>query len=128
MTTREQAVAARAASRAVQRLPSEARLAALERMAVALTENAQAICEANARDIDEAKAAVETGSMDANLLGRLRITEERLDVLATGDRDVADADFFDSALTTVLAEDELLTEVKLPALPPRATAPSSASA
>ncbi len=89
MTTREQAVAARAASRAVQRLPSEARLAALERMAVALTENAQAICEANARDIDEAKAAVETGSMDANLLGRLRITEERLDVLATGVRDVA---------------------------------------
>ena len=38
----------------------------------------------------------------------------------SGDRDVAAADFFDSALTTVLAENELLTEVKLPALPPGA--------
>ena len=35
-----------------------------------------------------------------------------------GSRTVAAADFFDGALTTVLAEDELLTAVTLPPLPP----------
>ncbi len=34
-----------------------------------------------------------------------------------GERQVAAADFFDGALTTVLAEDELLTEIALPPLP-----------
>ncbi len=37
----------------------------------------------------------------------------------SGVRRVAAADFFKGALTTALAEDELLTEVALPALPPR---------
>ena len=38
----------------------------------------------------------------------------------SGNRDIAASDFFEGALTTVLAEDELLTGVNLPALPPGA--------
>ena len=36
----------------------------------------------------------------------------------SGSRNIAAADFFDGALATIMTEDEILTEVKLPGLPP----------
>ncbi len=39
--------------------------------------------------------------------------------LKTTRRTIAAAEFFASALSTILAEDEILTEIRLPALPPR---------
>ncbi len=39
--------------------------------------------------------------------------------LKTTQRTIAATDFFASALSTILAEDEILTEITLPALPPR---------
>lgn len=92
MTTREQAIAAREASREIQRLSSAERLSALERMAVALTDQAAAICEANDRDMVAAQGSVDSGSMDTNLLARLSISEDRLTSLASGIRDVAAQD------------------------------------
>jgi carbon-monoxide dehydrogenase medium subunit len=39
--------------------------------------------------------------------------------LKTTQRTIAGADFYQGALTSVLADDEILTEIQLPALPPR---------
>lgn len=90
MTPREQAHAARDASRVLQRLPSEAREAALRRVADALVARSSEILAANAEDVAEGEAAVAAGRMSGALAARLRLTEARLASLADGIREIAD--------------------------------------
>jgi len=84
MTPTDLAHAARAASRRVQSLPSHSRQAALHAMAAALSERRQEILDANALDMVEAEKQVATGRMSSALAARLKLTPEKLDVLAEG--------------------------------------------
>jgi delta-1-pyrroline-5-carboxylate synthetase len=92
MTPREQALAARQGARALVALDSEARGAALHRIADALVARADVICAANTEDVVEAQRLVDAGELAPELLKRLRINEERLAALADGLRTLADMD------------------------------------
>ncbi len=70
---------ARAASRALARLDTATKDAALEAMASGLRDRADEILEANARDVE---AGAEAG-LTAALIDRLTLTEERLDGIAS---------------------------------------------
>ncbi|TNE88943.1 MAG: glutamate-5-semialdehyde dehydrogenase [Deltaproteobacteria bacterium] len=85
MTPREQAVAAREASRVLQALDSEARSALLRRMADALDAHRPRILEANAADLAEADGLSEA------LRARLGLSEGKLETLAAGLRTLADS-------------------------------------
>ena len=89
MTPSELARAARAASRQVQALPTAARQAGLQAMAVALSERKEEILEANALDLAEAATRVKAGELSVALAARLKLTGEKLDVLSNGLRSLA---------------------------------------
>lgn len=78
--------AAKSASRKIGIADNELRNAALEAIATALTERAQEIYDANAKDI----AAAEANSMSASMLDRLRLTEARVADMAKGARELLD--------------------------------------
>lgn len=82
---RKAAVAARAASRQLQALPTAARQAVLERIAVALENAEDEIMAANAKDVEQSEAA---GVEDA-LMQRLRLKPEKIKQLAKGVRAIA---------------------------------------
>ena len=84
MTPREQAVAARDASRVLQALTSTERANLLRRMATALLDNQAVILEANANDLDAGEALSEA------LKARLGLTEKKLQTLAAGLTALAD--------------------------------------
>lgn len=84
-TLRDLVAAAKAASRKVATLPTEAKDRALLRMADALAAHEPAILEANARDL---AAASERGLSDA-MADRLRLTPERIATMADALREVA---------------------------------------
>ncbi len=81
------AKAAKLAAPALAGASDEAVDAALEGMATRLTAARGSILEANRADV----AAAEAGGMSAGLLDRLRITDERLDAMASALRLLADA-------------------------------------
>ncbi len=89
MDARQQAVAAREASRVLQRLTGAQRNAALQRVATALVERADEILEANAADVADGEAAVAAGTMSTALAARLRLSRTRLEGLADGLRAIA---------------------------------------
>lgn len=89
-SARELATAARRGARTLAALPSEARSAALHRVADALVAEASAIVAANKNDVAAAEKRVEDGTMAPALLARLRIDEARIASLADGIRSLAD--------------------------------------
>ncbi|MEE2750033.1 MAG: glutamate-5-semialdehyde dehydrogenase [Myxococcota bacterium] len=89
MTPAELARAARSASRKVQSLSSADRQYGLEAMAAALCERQQEILKANAMDVADAQLRVQAGDMSSALAARLKLTEEKLVVLAEGLRSLA---------------------------------------
>lgn len=91
MTAEEQARAAREAGRALATLDGEARSALLRRMAAALEDRRGEILEANRADVEEARVAVEAGSLSAALAARLELSDRKLAGLAAGLRQLADA-------------------------------------
>ncbi len=84
MTTQEILRAAKAACREAARLTTEQKNAALEAMAVSLLEHTEAILEANAADIEAARA-----TLSSVMLDRLALTEQRIAGMADGIRQVA---------------------------------------
>ena len=83
--------AARKASRELQRLSSEQRSAALERVASALLARADEILKVNALDVADGEAAVAKGEMTPASAARLRLSEAKLHTLASGIRAIAAA-------------------------------------
>lgn len=77
MTPRDQAIAARNASRVLQALTGEERATMLHRMAAALLENGSSILDANAKDLD-------VEGISPPLRARLALTEAKLQTLAAG--------------------------------------------
>ncbi|TIC79752.1 glutamate-5-semialdehyde dehydrogenase [Nocardioides sp. GY 10113] len=77
--------AARVASRELALATRARKDTALAAMAAALLERRTEVLEANGRDI----AAAEAGGTPANIIDRLRLTDERLEGMAQGLRDVA---------------------------------------
>ncbi len=92
MTPREQARAAREAGRVLQSLSSEARSAALHRVADALLERQREIFAENAQDLIAGDAAVTAGTMSLALAARLELTPGKLQTLSEGVHSIADAD------------------------------------
>ncbi len=83
-TLEERLQRAKTASRAVARLTSAEKSAALDAIADALQANAAAIVAANALDLEREEAA----GMSAGLLDRLRLTEQRVQALADAVRQI----------------------------------------
>jgi glutamate-5-semialdehyde dehydrogenase len=81
----EVCAAARRAARSLARLDTGTKNAALDAMADALEARASEILEANARDME----AGEEAGLDAGLLDRLKLTEERLADIARDVRSIA---------------------------------------
>jgi len=84
-STRDQAVAARSASRQLQNLSSEKRAELLCAIADALELHEPAIMDANAEDI----TAAELANTDANLMNRLKMKPGKIAQLAEGARQIA---------------------------------------
>jgi glutamate-5-semialdehyde dehydrogenase len=82
---RQAALAARAASGALARMPEATRNAALHAAATALRRHAPAIGEANARDL----AAFDAGGGTAAFRDRLALTPARIEAMAKGLDDIA---------------------------------------
>jgi delta-1-pyrroline-5-carboxylate synthetase len=108
--SRGQAAAAREASRVLQGLSSEARVALLNRMADALVAEHSSILTANEADLAEARRAEARGEMSAALVARLALSPQKLEKLAEGIRAVASQD---EPLGRVLAETELAPGLRL---------------
>jgi delta-1-pyrroline-5-carboxylate synthetase len=89
MSGREMAVAAREAARRLVAAGSEARVAALHRVADALVARQDEILAANALDVAEAAVSVEEGRLSKALAARLNLSAERLQGLAEGVRAIA---------------------------------------
>jgi len=88
-SARDLATAARAGARTLAALSSEARSAALHRVADALVTQAPEVVAANREDVAEAEKRVADGTLAPALLARLRIDEARLASLADGIRSLA---------------------------------------
>lgn len=85
MSARDAALAARAASRALQSAPTAVRVDALTRLADALEARADDILAANAADV----AAADAAGVDGALRQRLGLTQAKLATLAAGVRAIA---------------------------------------
>lgn len=77
-------IAAKAAKAQIACLTTDQKNAALEAMAASLLRHAEKILEANNRDLENA-----AGSISTVMLDRLRLTQERLEAMSQGIRDVA---------------------------------------
>ena len=80
---------ARAASRALAKLPAEARVDILMAAAQSIEEARQRILEANERDCCAGEPAVASGKMTSALLARLRVKPDGVAQMATQIREVA---------------------------------------
>ena len=89
MVTRQQAVDARFASRALNQLSTDERAQLLTSVADALIEFSPQIIDANQADIADAEIAVKTGRLAPELLNRLKIDLPRLESLADGIKSIA---------------------------------------
>ncbi|GAX76379.1 hypothetical protein CEUSTIGMA_g3825.t1 [Chlamydomonas eustigma] len=83
-SSRDMAVRARAASRALQALPTEERVAILNRVAAALIQHQEEILTENAKDVQEAE-----GKVADSLLQRLVLKPSKISLLAEGIRAIA---------------------------------------
>lgn len=91
MTVRTIAQAARDGGRALAALPSEARRAALHRVADALLARQEEILAANAQDVAAAERDIAAGKLSQALADRLPLSAAKLETLAAGMRSIADA-------------------------------------
>ena len=107
---RDLALAARRGARTLASLSSEARSAALHRVADALLTSTEEICAANAQDVEEASQLTGAGSLAPELLKRLSVDPPRLESLAVGIRTLAD---MSEPIGRVLAHRELGDGLKL---------------
>jgi delta-1-pyrroline-5-carboxylate synthetase len=107
---RDQAVAARKSARTLVGLSTEARNAALHRVADALVAKNAEICAANQEDLATAQSLATEGKMAPELIKRLSIDEARLESLADGIRTLAD---MDEPIGRVLAHRQLGDGLKL---------------
>jgi glutamate-5-semialdehyde dehydrogenase len=80
---------AKAASRLLAGVSGDRRVAALLAAAVAIEARKAEILEANLKDCDEARPAVEAGRMSRSLFERLRLSERSIAQMARGVREVA---------------------------------------
>jgi glutamate-5-semialdehyde dehydrogenase len=87
-TVRGLAQAAKQAARCVASSSAEQRNQALEEVARALERNAREILEANARDVADAKPALERGELSKALVDRLKLSREKLQAMIDGVRSV----------------------------------------
>lgn len=101
MTMTEQAKTAKSASYSLATATTASKNEALEKMAQALCDNAEKICEANAQDMEKSR---QNGMTEA-LLDRLLLTTARVFSMAEGMRQIADLK--DPVL-------EVLSEIKRP--------------
>jgi len=85
MSVFEMAQSAKLATIQLQSLPEEQRLMALESMALALTNNSQAILVENQKDLEEAKK----NNLSNAMIDRMTLTEKSIQGLAQMCRDVA---------------------------------------
>ena len=92
LAVRELALAAKAASRVVAALASDARRNAVVSLADALLASRDAILAANATDVADARAAVAAGAMSAATLQRLTLDARKLAEMAVQMREVAAQD------------------------------------
>lgn len=90
MTVRTIAQAARDGGRALAALPSEARRAALHRVADALLARQEEILAANAQDVAAAERDIAAGKLSQALADRLPLSAAKLETLAAGMRSIAD--------------------------------------
>jgi glutamate-5-semialdehyde dehydrogenase len=111
-TLRAQVEAARGAARCLGSAPAAARTAALRALAGELRERRDELLEANRRDLEAAKTAQLAGP----LLGRLRLTADKLDGLVDGVESLAGMpDPVGEALRRTELDDGLeLTQVRSP--------------
>ena len=89
MSVRQQALAARAASRSLQAMESQARADLLHRVADALDAGRPQIRVANQQDVEEAHARVAEGHMSVALAHRLPLPDHKLDALVAGVHSIA---------------------------------------
>ncbi len=105
------AEAAKAASRRLASLRTEAKDAALGAIASRLESDAAAILRANAADVGEAEALVAAGGLEASLLARLGLDPKKLAGMVEGVRSVARLeDPSGRALAKTLLDDGLVLE------------------
>jgi len=84
MDSRTAALEARAAGRALHRLPSARRVALLHRVADSLDARRDELRAANALDVAAATERVSAGTLTAALAARLPLTDAKLDALVAG--------------------------------------------
>jgi len=92
MTPREQALAARAAGRALAALTSAQRAAALRRAATALRTRTPELLTANQLDLDASVQLIAQGVLSDASAARLRLSAGKLDTLALGLEALADSE------------------------------------
>lgn len=112
----ERAKAAREASLELSKADAKRREAAVRRFADLLEGDADALVGANERDLDDGRAAVETGEMTQALLDRLSIQPPKLGEAVDGVRAVADLDdpTGDTVRATRLDDGLKLFQVRVP--------------
>ncbi len=88
-SVREQAVAAKAASRVLATLPETQRNEVLEAVAATLESARDGLLSANAQDLDVARTMREAGELTAAALDRLTLDERKLNEMAAQVRSVA---------------------------------------
>ncbi len=79
---------AKAASIELSALPSDVKDRALSAMISALDGSRQAILEANARDLDDAKKMLDAGEISGSMYKRLKIDDSKIDGMIDGIRDL----------------------------------------
>lgn len=88
----EAAKRAKRAARGLARMTAAEKNGALQSIAAALGENADAILQANAKDLDAARPLVESGQMAPSLFARLKLDRKKIQGLVAGVEQVASLD------------------------------------
>lgn len=113
-SVRDQAIQARGGSRALQSLVPEQRADVIYKLADLLIEHEKEILIANRKDLDLARKA---GNLESSLIDRLIMTSSKINVLASGLRQIADSSFNIVGRTlkaTQVADDLELRQVTVP--------------
>ena len=113
-TIEDQAIKARFGSRALQNLTPSQRADVIHKLADLLTEHEKQILEANRKDLDIAK---KSGNLQESLIDRLVLTPNKINILSSGLRQIAENSFCILGRTikaTQIANDMELRQVTVP--------------